>query len=76
MYHRGGNSSRAQQKENRGITRIQASSSIASSQIGVVSTPVARIGETIAELVRPSGSPTLRAQNVLLSPKARGVAPE
>jgi hypothetical protein len=72
MYHRAGNSSRAQQKENRGIMRrIQASSSIASSQIGV-----AQIGKTIAELARPSGSPTLRAHNILLSPTARGVAPE
>jgi hypothetical protein len=53
------------------MRRIQALSSIASSQIGV-----AQIGKTIAELVRPSGSPTLRAQNILLSPTARGVAPE
>ena len=58
------------------MRRIQASSSIASSQIGVVSVPVAQIGKTIAELVRPSGSPMLRAQNILLSPTARGVAPK
>jgi hypothetical protein len=58
------------------MRRMQASSSIASSQMGVVSTLVAQMGKTIAELVRPLSSPMLRAQNILLSPTARGVVPE